>query len=173
MAVCERHIAHLWECLLEPVASLQCQNQQYTQRTANKRLWKRKWIFSICAMSETRARGLPNPSHWIHANIDMRESFPSTCSEFKIAPPWPHLQSIKVCINIQLHPVRLTVHSCADSFSNLRVEVEASSETLGSLFQTTHRPSKKILNNKVMVGSNLTWKMCVGRISLSVILSNT
>jgi len=55
-----------------------------------------------------------------------------------------------VCINIQLHPVELTVHSCADSFSTLRLEIEASSETLGSVYQTTrwHTQEDGILKKK-------------------------
>jgi len=57
MAACKRHITHLWDCVLEPVASLQCQNQQYTQRTANKRLWKRKVnIFIMPHVRNERSR---------------------------------------------------------------------------------------------------------------------
>jgi hypothetical protein len=138
MAACKRHLAHFWDGVLEPVASLQCQNQQCTQRTTNKGLWKRKWLFSICAMSETSARGLPNPQpldpcQYRHERVISEHMF-----RVQIAPPWPHLQSVEVCINIQLHPVQLTVHFCQDSFSTLRMDVDASSETLTSVFQTTY-----------------------------------
>jgi len=53
------------------------------------------------------------------------------------------------------------------------MDVEASSETLRSVFQTTYQHTQEdgIPNNKVILSSNLTGKMFVGRISLHVILS--
>jgi hypothetical protein len=159
MAACKRHKAHLWECVLEPVASLQFQNQQYTQRTANKLLWKRKWKFSICGMSVTSARGLPKLSHGSMLISTWKRHFPAHVPSWKLSPLAP-LAIRKFFINIQLYPVQMTFIPARIPFLlwEWTSKLPPKLWDLSSKLHTCTPRKTAFLNNEFILSSNITWK---------------